>query len=229
VADDPPPVHQQVRDFGASVDAPVKSPTTLAAPHPFRKLYWRMLFWVVAIHSVLGAVPLAMNTAGESPDAMFWIFPAKEIGIVRAITLWLAENPLLTSWAMLLADVAAVGVLWTVVRGRVKTKPIVLYFAFTFFVGLLKVVPAFAEARAGVVRTSHATYVFSAEEVYVAWVTALMLGFPALLLVAGRIVVGWSTFTLGLCSSCGYDLRASIGRCPECGMRIPLTINRTEA
>jgi hypothetical protein len=174
----------------------------------------------VTIHFALFAVPLAMNTAGQLPDAMFWTFPAKEIGIVRAITLWLAENPLLTSWAMLLADAAAIGVLWTVVRGRVKRKPVVLYLAFTFFVGLLKVVPVYAEARAGVVRTSHATYAFSADEFYVAWLSALVLGFPALLLVAGRIVVGWSTFTPGLCSSCGYDLRASTGRCPECGTPI---------
>ena|ERR1051326_608641 len=40
-------------------------------------------------------------------------------------------------------------------------------------------------------------------------------------LVVGRLFNGWRQWHRGKCERCGYDLRASKDRCPECGTPIP--------
>ena len=56
-----------------------------------------------------------------------------------------------------------------------------------------------------------------------AWNTAVPLGIPGALLLCVILFLGRSRRRLrerersGLCPSCGYDLRATPGRCPECG------------
>jgi len=54
------------------------------------------------------------------------------------------------------------------------------------------------------------------------WMPTLLSGLPALL-IEGRYLRHRRRLARGLCVSCGYDLRASPGRCPECG-RIPSAI-----
>jgi hypothetical protein len=48
------------------------------------------------------------------------------------------------------------------------------------------------------------------------WGAALVLALPALL-PAWRRYLRWRSSGRGLCTTCGYDLRASPERCPECG------------
>lgn len=58
------------------------------------------------------------------------------------------------------------------------------------------------------------------------WAVASIAAAAAALLSRGRFLGRRGG---ALCRICGYDLRASIGRCPECGTPILLTINKTEA
>ena len=60
------------------------------------------------------------------------------------------------------------------------------------------------------------------------WAVAVPLWFPVALSGAlpawyfgGRRRRARRRWRLGLCTRCGYDLRASTGRCPECGHDIP--------
>jgi hypothetical protein len=48
-----------------------------------------------------------------------------------------------------------------------------------------------------------------------------VVGLIGLVLVRGRLLRWRKLYGCGICRSCGYDLRASRERCPECGTAIP--------
>jgi hypothetical protein len=54
------------------------------------------------------------------------------------------------------------------------------------------------------------------------WCTTILLVLPSVVLIvrARREAIHRQRLALGLCVSCGYDLRASAQRCPECGAAI---------
>ncbi len=60
--------------------------------------------------------------------------------------------------------------------------------------------------------------------VFPAWLLAVMFAVPATCIAASRkrrVLRTRRRIRLGLCLACGYDLRASQDRCPECGTAIP--------
>jgi hypothetical protein len=55
------------------------------------------------------------------------------------------------------------------------------------------------------------------------WMLAGAFGFPGVIVVTARVVTWFRTRRLaraGFCSACGYDLRATPERCPECGTAV---------
>jgi len=63
-------------------------------------------------------------------------------------------------------------------------------------------------------------------EMHLAWPFTLTAVLPALWVIAYRR--RRRRFRAGLCRVCGYDLRASPGRCPECGTTSPAGHPRTD-
>ena len=59
------------------------------------------------------------------------------------------------------------------------------------------------------------------------WAIVLALALPAGWL-GRRTYVQSRRRRLGLCARCGYDLRASEGKCPECGDDIPFSLNAVQ-
>jgi hypothetical protein len=62
-----------------------------------------------------------------------------------------------------------------------------------------------------------------------AWLPALILMVPAVLVLRGRWWIPRRRAKQGRCPRCGYDTRASEGRCPECGHPIPAARGVTDS
>ena len=72
-----------------------------------------------------------------------------------------------------------------------------------------------------IVTGSHTLYIFGVPHWFLSLVFAVL---PALWVRRWR-----NRIPPGHCKRCGYDLRASEGRCPECGTAIPATTDRPTA
>lgn len=206
------------------------SPTSSNSQTRASKVYWQILFWATIIHFGLFGFILAfaLVTAGDFRIAPIDGSLIHEFKIALASAMWISENSLLFQSALVAADLAAIRLLWTTISHSANRRFLVAYLCVTFAIGLIHVSAIATVVSIGTVQTANGFVAFSGLALPPHIVADLILVVPAILLLVGQLVFRQHRSLWGLCPECGYDLRASKDRCPECGTPIPTTAEVTE-
>ncbi|GEM_PF-5421854 len=186
-------------------------------------LVWRIGFWGISVHLVLLGFVVAMYVLDQADAQTLRVFPLGAVGLAKAVALWLHVN---TIWIWIVPVASDLVLIWlcgSLAHGHQSSR-----FSLFFPLAVVGILAShvFAEvylAHCVTVRTPGMTYGFGPDSpgsLMAFSITDLWLGIPAGLVLVTQLIRPTRSKT-GVCRKCGYDLRASKDRCPECGTAIP--------
>jgi len=189
-------------------------------PGRARSRFWRVMFWFTLIHLVVATFMAVLLFVQMETGELFRAFRPKELGLIRAGSLWLFLNMSIVWCALAAADALALCFVWRWARGLPNPRRIVvILLTVVLDLAALHAAGGTYAAWIGSFDISTNSYGIGKSNIVPVIGCDTILVLPSLLILARLIVRGWPSRAPGLCGSCGYDLTGNIsGICPECGM-----------
>jgi hypothetical protein len=184
--------------------------------------FWRVAFWITVIHFVIVGVVVSdgMRAGWREALGTWRLFEWHELGLLPAAALWLFRNSGWIAATLVIADLPAAFLLLKLAIRSPKPRCNVIYLCAVLGTAAIHAAAIFYLAHVGTLQTRSTTHVFDGITPIACVDVVLVL--PAILMLAGGVVLGWHGPPAGFCASCGYSLTGNTsGVCPECFTPVP--------